>query len=110
MKNLPKNPRLAAVLDALPIAVLIVDKDGRTVLANRLARELPPEAARAAGRSLAKTLVEGDQPLQAVDTVGTGGKPCNFLYLATAIRDRRGNIDGAVAAVCDATGQRQKER
>lgn len=110
MKNLLNDYRLEAVLAALPIGVLFAGKDGRVVLASGLAANLPAEATQEIERALAKALTKGESAVEAVDAVGSGGKQRHFLYTTTALRDRHGKINGAIAAVSDATEQRQKER
>jgi nitrogen-specific signal transduction histidine kinase len=41
---------VVALLDALPFAAMLVDDDGRVLIANRTAAEIAPDAARDAGR------------------------------------------------------------
>ncbi len=110
MKNLLNNDRCQAILDALPIGVLIAATDGRVVHANRLAASLPAAAARAAEQALAGALAGNETAAAAVDAGGSRGKQRHFIYSAATLRDRRGLTAGAVAAVGDVTGQRQKER
>lgn len=110
MKTLLNNARYKAILDALPIGVLIADMDGFVVHANRLAAALPAEAARAVERALTKALSGTETAAEAVDTGGPRGKQRHYIYSAATLRDRLGRICGAVAGIGDASGQRQKER
>ncbi|MDT8901547.1 PAS domain-containing protein [Anaeroselena agilis] len=103
----PGDP--AALLDALPLGVLITDKEGRTLHANLLAHGLPDEAAHAVERILAK--VKNSQPaLETVELAKPDGRQLNLLISATALRDRRGEFAGAVVAIGDISREREQER
>jgi len=121
---------LRAVLDALPVGVVIADRDGRIVRDNAAHHALwgaPPTGAPPAGRvgrrsdtgerigedgwALRRALMDGEVvhgELVEYERLDTGERRW-MLNHAAPVRDAQGRIDAAVAVEVDVTGHRQAE-
>lgn len=119
--------QLAAVLDALPVGVIVADADGRIVrdnAANRALWGIPPETRswqeysdwvgydpetgeriQAGDWALARALNQGETvrgELVECERFGSGERRC-YLNSAAPVRDAQGRIVGGVAAQLDVT-------
>jgi signal transduction histidine kinase len=114
---------LAALLDAIPDGIRVVDRDGRQVYANRAFRErFGPMAAGASLRLDAEAeatcidsstwpvLADG-RPMETVqDAMLPDGRRLSIEHRATPIVDRDGRVAGALLIVRDATARVARER
>jgi PAS domain S-box-containing protein len=128
-----KEILLEAVLDALPVGVIIADAEGRIVRDNTASRELwgvPPETTswaeysnwvgwwpgsgkeiKAEEWAMTRALLRGEitrGELVECQQFGSGERSV-FLNNAAPVRDTAGRILGAVAAVMDVTEARRAE-
>lgn len=121
--------RLEAVLEALPVGVVIADRDGRILEANEAARAvwggvLPDRPARVAGWwtdsgaplredewPLARALSRGEAPVgEMIDIERGDGRRGTILSSAVPIRGPGGAIVGAVGALQDVSELRRARR
>ncbi|MFW6078118.1 MAG: ATP-binding protein [Gemmatimonadota bacterium] len=128
-----ERSRLGAILDALPVGVVVTDPGGRFTLVNEAFRGIwgadapvledaaehgrylawwpgTDRRLRAEDWGLAKALREGARPeSQEVDIETFDGKRKTVLNRARVIRDSSGRITGGVVAVVDITDRRRAE-
>jgi signal transduction histidine kinase len=124
-----ERQRLETIIDALPVAVLLVDADGHLAMSNRAARAwgaLPSNVADAdvsvfdaegrpmapEARCLVRTLREGlsvESELVSIELPGGGGLR-HLLFSTRPLRRPDGVVEGAVGAAADVSSALRFER
>lgn len=129
-----QDGQLQTILATIPVGVIIVDAEGRIISANARAEEiwggeLPTEADVGAYERYRGWWPESGEPLapgdwavaralakgeaissEMIDIERFDGCRATMLTSAAPLRDRHGNITGAVVAMHDVTGQRERQR
>lgn len=95
-----------ALIEHVPVAVLIVDRDGRTVYANAAARALRIERVDALQWAVTRALLTEDAVREDEIEVATAGQPRRWLSaLVTPLRVEGVGVTAAFVTVTDVTAR-----
>ena len=104
--NHVSRPAIDALIEHLPVAVLIVDRDGRTVYANAAARVLRIERVDALQWAVTRALLTEDAVREDEIEVTTAGHPRRWLSaFVTPLRVEGVGVTAAFVTITDVTAR-----